>query len=419
MKKLFGRKTQSAPQQTCRSVLATRYQLTSTNFSATSVAVVRQLQNAGYQAYIVGGGVRDLLMQQTPKDFDVATNAKPEQIKRLFRRCFLIGRRFRLAHVHIKNEIVEVATFRAEQPKQSKAHGKIRGGMIIRDNTYGTLQEDALRRDFTINALYYDPTSNSIIDFTSGLVDLEKRQLRIIGKAKQRYQEDPVRILRAIRLANKLGLQIEASTADPLAKLAPLLANVPAARLAEEIPKLFWQDQAWQCLQTLDDYRLFVQLFPTTYSSFNNNKTFYNFIKLIIHQAKPHLKTNKTHHINLLFAAFLWQPLQNQLQQNPVTKADFDKACADVLRIQSKQVLITRKQSEKIRAIWQLQHRLEFRRPHYIYQTLKHADFHSAYHFLSLRAKAGEPLQAITRWWDNFIVSNKAQRAAMMANLKQ
>lgn len=204
----------------------------------------------------------------------------------------------------MRNEIVEVATFRAEHSKDSKIHGQTRGGMIIRDNTYGTLVDDAVRRDFTINALYYDPATNTILDFTGGLADLELRQLRIIGDAKQRYREDPVRILRAIRLANKLTLTIEEKTAVPLSKLAPLLRNIPAARLAEEMPKVFFSGCAWQCLQSLVHYQLFAQLFPATNISFNTNAQFYTLIKLTLERSQQRLQEGKTTHLSFLLAVF-------------------------------------------------------------------------------------------------------------------
>lgn len=418
---MFSRTTQAALLPTKKQVSAATYQLSSTDFSSAAVEVVSQLQQSGYQAYIVGGGVRDLLLNKKPKDFDVATSAKPEEVKRLFRRCFLVGRRFRLAHVHLRNEVVEVATFRAEYAKDTKAHKKTAGGMITRDNIYGTLQEDALRRDFTINALYYDPTENTIIDYTGGLIDLEQKQLRVIGEAKQRYREDPVRILRAIRLANKLDLSIETETAAPLAKLAPLLSNIPAARLAEEIPKIFLNGQAWRCLQTLDHYHLFAQLFPTTSASFKVDKMFATFIELILADSDQRLAEHKTLNFSFLLAAFLWQPLQNQLdyykQENTAPVVAFDKACRQVLQAQSQQVLITRKHGEVIREIWRLQRLLESRRPRYIEQILTQVEFRLAYDFLILREQAGEPLQRIVRWWTDFIAADAAQQATLLGSL--
>lgn len=364
--------------------------------------VVEQLQEAGYEAYIVGGGIRDLLLNALPKDFDVATSAKPEEVKRLFRRCFLIGRRFRLAHVHLKGEMVEVATFRAEHHKGSK-HGHKRGGLIIRDNIYGTLEEDAVRRDFTLNALYYDPVQNTILDHMHALQDIQTKTLRMIGDPKKRYQEDPVRMLRAIRLACKLNLLIETKTLAPLAELALLLQSVSPARLVEEVSKLFLSEYGVLCFEKLRELGLFSPLFPQTEAILKEDLLFKNFIVLTLEDTAFRLKQGEKASFNFILAALLWQPFKIKFEsasEKRFSSVVFDYVCQDFFKEQSSLVLITRKNSEMIQAIWKLQWLLEARRPRSIRTVLRSAYFSAADDFLKLRHAAGEPLAKVIAWWD-------------------
>ena len=226
-------------------------------------AVLQRLIEAGYSAFLVGGGVRDLLLGLHPKDFDIATNAKPEEIKSLFRNCILIGRRFRLAHVRFGHDIIEVATFRADHSKAEGTEAVSRDGLILRDNVYGTLEEDVIRRDFTINALYYNITDACVIDQCGGLKDLKKKQLKIIGDPEKRYQEDPVRFLRAVRLCAKLNFNLEKKTEAPLYKMGYLLRQSAPARLFDEMTKLFLKGHSEKTFELLMHYDLFKELFPS------------------------------------------------------------------------------------------------------------------------------------------------------------
>jgi poly(A) polymerase len=422
IKKLFGKQT-NTPTLEFNKISASHYKLTSDDFSPAAVEVVLQLQSAGFQAFIVGGGVRDLLLGFKPKDFDVATNAKPEEVKKLFRQCYLVGRRFRLAHVRMRNEIVEVATFRAEHHKGPKQHGQTRGGMIVRDNIYGNLEDDAVRRDFTINSLYYDPTTNTILDYTGGLTDLEHKELRIIGEAKQRYREDPVRILRAIRLANKLELTIEAQTAAPIAKMANLLSSIPPARLTEETQKLFLAQKAWSCLETLERYSLFQPLFPLTAQCIHTSAQFKHFLKLILENSERRLMEGKTVNYSFLMAAFLWEPVLKKSEHYREKKMSpsiaFDQAAYQVLKDQSKHVLIIRRHAEMVRDIWRLQYALENRRPRLVRHALGHPALRAAYDFLLLRTEAGEPFKKASAWWTEFMTATRAKQDTMLAELEK
>ena len=231
-----------------------------------ALSVLYRLKNAGYGAYLVGGGVRDLSLGREPKDFDVATDATPDEVKALFRNCRLIGRRFRLAHVHWGPEIIEVATFRAMTPDADSGDKDhvVEDGLVLRDNVYGTIEEDALRRDFTINALYYNIADFSVVDYAGGMADLQAGRLRLIGDPAVRYREDPVRMLRAVRFAAKLGFTIDSATAAPIPRMADLLDDIPPARLFDEVLKLFMAGQGVETFEALRHHGLFRYLFPAS-----------------------------------------------------------------------------------------------------------------------------------------------------------
>ena len=245
------------------------------DISDNALKVLYRLKDAGYQGFLVGGGVRDILLGKQPKDFDIATDAHPEQVHKLFRNSILIGRRFRLVHVRFGREVIEVATFRAShlssensnQAKQSES------GMLLRDNVYGTVDDDAMRRDFTINAMYYNINGFTIHDFAGGIDDIEKRSIRMIGDPQARYREDPVRMLRAIRFAAKLDFEIESATAEPMHTLGHLLEPIPAARMFEEVLKLLLSGNGEQTYYLLRDYDLFKCLFPATDAAIENDET--------------------------------------------------------------------------------------------------------------------------------------------------
>ncbi len=403
--------------------------------------VISTLQKAGFQAYIVGGSVRDLLLGHHPKDFDVATDALPEEVKSLFKRCFLIGRRFRLAHVHINHHVIEVATFRGNtppeepetneqgeklNPKDQAHHTHQTTGLVLRDNVYGSFAEDAWRRDFSVNALYYDPKSGDVIDFTDGYADLKKHHLRIIGNAQQRYREDPVRMLRAIRFMGKLNFELDKESAATIKELAHLLAHIPSARLFDEFNKLFMYGHALLNYELLNEYSLFSVLMPQTMHALNDehidNESMQNLIKNSLRNTDQRIKQNKPVTPAFLFAAFLWPVYtlsvynyQKHHHQSPYFASI--SAANEVLGHQAQQVSLPKRLSVFIREMWQLQPRLVYLRKRHIGRTLRHPRFRAAYDFLHLRVEAGEPYEAIAKWWTAVQAANDEKRAELFAHL--
>lgn len=369
---------------------------------------MQKLQEGKFDAYLVGGCVRDLLLGKSPKDFDVATNAKPEQIKSLFRNCILIGRRFRLAHIRFGREIIEVATFRSSKTSRFKKqkHTAVHG-MLLRDNVYGTLEEDAWRRDFTINALYYNQANAKVIDYCGGLQDIQHKILRIIGDPAVRFTEDPVRLLRTIRFAGKLELQIAPETEALIMPSAPLLKHVPAARLFEEVLKLFHHGKALKTFQLLQHYHLFEQLFPQTADCLTSgNANTLSLIELACENTDARINTGKTVSPAFLFACFLWYALETRIshytQEGLLLVTARDKAAADVISRQIKFTSIPRRYTQVIREIWVLQPRLKLRKPKLIWQIFQHPRFRAAYDFLLLRTESGELSSEAVDWWTKF-----------------
>jgi len=379
------------------------------DISQSALRVLYRLLDAGFESYLVGGGVRDLLLGLHPKDFDVATAARPEEVKALFRNSRLIGRRFRLAHVRFGREIVEVATFRAMHSAGADEEGRSEGrldenGRIVRDNVYGTLEEDAWRRDFTVNCLYYDVRSFSLIDFTGGMRDLEARRLRLIGDPENRYREDPVRILRAIRLAAKLDFLVEPETEAPIARLADLLADIPPARLFEETLKLFLAGHAEQSFRLLERYDVFRQLFPQTARCFDDERC-HRFVLQALHNTDARLREGKPVTPGFLFAALLWAPMRRlatELEASGLSPLEaMDAAGAEATVRQARRVAFPRRFSLMARDIWRMQPRLEQpRRGRRVLELVEHPRFRAAYDFLALRCEAGEEsLQPVVEWW--------------------
>ncbi len=375
--------------------------------SENALKVLYRLKNAGYQAYLVGGGVRDILLGLKPKDFDVATDAHPEQIRELFRNCRLIGRRFRLAHVHFGREIIEVSTFRASHTDAIDGEGHEEDGRIIRDNVYGKLDDDVWRRDFTVNALYYNIEDYSIVDYVGGLEDIKNRQLRLIGIPEDRYQEDPVRMLRAIRFAIKLGFSIHPVSEQPIRKLAPLLEGIPEARLFEEFLKLFMGGQSEKTYQQLREYGLFAMLFPQTEKFLNRGDEFIH--KLLIsafRNTDTRLAEDKPVTPAFLLAALLWIPvrdLANDHEGNGLSEMDAIHLASDaVISHQISSTSMPRRFTHMARDMWALQVRLKNIRGKRPLKLLAHQRFRAAYDFLLLRAEAGEDVQELASWWTTF-----------------
>lgn len=377
------------------------------DISENALKVLYRLKNSGYQAYLVGGGVRDILLGLKPKDFDVATDAHPEQVRELFRNCRLIGRRFRLAHVHFGREIIEVSTFRASHTDAIDGEGHEEDGRIIRDNVYGKLDDDVWRRDFTVNALYYNIEDYSIVDYVGGLEDIKNRQLRLIGIPEDRYQEDPVRMLRAIRFSIKLGFSIHPVSEQPIRKLAPLLEEIPEARLFEEFLKLFMSGQSEKTYQQLREYGLFAMLFPQTEKFLNRDDQFiHKLLTSAFRNTDTRLAEDKPVTPAFLLAALLWIPvrdLANDHEANGLSETDAIHLASDaVISHQISSTSMPRRFTHMARDMWSLQVRLKNIRGKRPLKLLAHQRFRAAYDFLLLRAEAGEDVQELANWWTEF-----------------
>ncbi|WP_260294720.1 polynucleotide adenylyltransferase PcnB [Sedimenticola hydrogenitrophicus] len=390
------------------------------NISEHATKVLYRLKAAGFQSYLVGGGVRDLLLGREPKDFDVATDATPEQVKEVFRNCRLIGRRFRLAHVHFGREIIEVATFRSMQDAAEPGDRETENGMLVRDNIYGTIEEDAVRRDFTINALYYNIEDFSVVDYAGGIEDLRAGVLRLLGDPETRYREDPVRMLRAVRFAAKLGFIINPACERPLLELGSLLQSVPAARLFEEVLKLFMAGVALHSFEKLRHYGLFGELFPETEEclAHEDHEFPITFVTRGMQNTDSRIREGKPVTPAFLFAVLLWEPvrqLAEHLQEaGEAPLPAIQQAGNDVLMTQLERVSIPKRFSIPMREIWNLQHRFEQRagkRPH---RLLTHPRFRAAYDFLLLRAEAGEVDQELADWWTAFQEQDGEERNQMV-----
>ena len=383
-----------------------------------ALKVLQRLNAAGYQAFLVGGGVRDLILNQTPKDFDVATNATPEQIKTLFKNCRLIGRRFRLAHVFFnRHTIIEVATFRSSPSKQPLK----KDTLIWHDNQYGTLEEDAHRRDFTVNALYYNPIDASITDFQTGWTDLDAKQIRIIGDPQRRYEEDPVRMLRAIRFAAKLNFSIESDTAAPILPLSQKLLEVPAARLFEEYLKLFQNGHAQRSLALLRQYQIFSILFPAVNSALDNEPKTYLFILNCLMNTDQRVQSGQSTAAAFLLAAFYWQPVSKKakfyLKESSYLDA-WARAAQTIFSEQNKIMRIPKRIIFTIREIWAIQKRLEKPRPTKLEATLMMPRFRAAYNFLMLRSASGDVDPKLAAWWKNFQKASLEERKKIRNNFR-
>ncbi len=378
------------------------------NIDDYALKVLYRLHKAGYRAMLVGGGVRDLLLGHAPKDFDVATDAHPEEVKKLFSNSRLIGRRFRLAHVFFGREIIEVATFRASQDEIDEIDEPDRehndSGRILRDNVYGQIEDDVWRRDFTVNALYYDIDDFSIIDYTSGMEDVKNRVLRLIGDPETRYREDPVRMLRAIRFAAKLGFSIHPDTEKPIYELGHLLGDIPPARLFDEVLKLFHSGKANESLRLLRQYDLLQYLFKQTDQQLKQgDEGFAHFIELCLQSTDERINQDKPVTPAFLFAAMLWQPVSQLADElvaagEPVSIA-MQNASSAVLSKQIRTISIPKRFSMVARDIWHLQHRFKNRHGRRAQALLGHKKFRAAYDFMCIRSQAGEITDDSCDWW--------------------
>lgn len=397
------------------------------NISENALKVLYRLKNAGYQGFLVGGGVRDLLLGREPKDFDIATNASPDEVRSLFRNCRLIGRRFRLAHIMFGREIIEVATFRAQANDDSaEDSGGIEieeSGRLLRDNVFGTLEEDAWRRDFTINALYYNIEDFSVADYTGGMADIEAGLLRIIGEPEQRFREDPVRMLRAVRFAAKIGFRIDEASEAKIFELGHLLDNIPPARLFDEVLKLFFGGCALQTFELLRHYNLFQYLFPQTEDELAEEENHFPHTMMMraLQNTDDRIALGKPVTPAFLYATLLWEPVRQEwlLRQDdgvPEQPA-LTQAAQEVVTLQLECTSLPRRFSTPMREIWAMQPRLSKRSGKRAYRLLEHPRFRAAYDFLLLRAEAGEERQDLADWWTEFQEVDDEQRKGMVRKL--
>ncbi|MES0328050.1 MAG: polynucleotide adenylyltransferase PcnB, partial [Gammaproteobacteria bacterium] len=375
------------------------------NIDESALKVLYRLNKAGYEAYLVGGAVRDLLLGHHPKDFDVATDATPEQVKELFRNCRLIGRRFRLAHIHFGRHIIEVATFRGHHGESQSGH-QDDSGRILRDNVYGDLEQDVWRRDFTVNALYYNVADFSVVDFVGGYEDVMEGRLRLIGDPDDRYREDPVRMIRVIRFAAKLGFSIDESCQDFIRDQGVILRDVPAARLYEEVLKLFHSGHAIESFRGLREYYLLEHLFPEAAEALDGNETALKFLQLAMQSTDERIHQNKPVTPAFLFAALLWAPLQvrteKRLAKGEPHALALQKSASAMVGEQVRFVSIPKRFTTVMRDIWALQSRFSYRTGKRATAVFEHPKFRAGYDFLCLRAQAGEISDTDCRWWTEF-----------------
>ena len=393
------------------------------HISSAALRIIKQLEESGFQAFLVGGGVRDLLLGSHPKDFDVATSATPEEVRRIFRGARIIGRRFQIVHVRIGREVIEVTTFRGHHQEDNQKAQKNEDGMLLRDNVYGTLETDAVRRDFTVNALYYTAKDFSVYDYCGGMQDIKTRTLRIIGDAETRYKEDPVRMLRAVRFAAKLGFSIAPTTAKPIAELAPLLANISEARLFEEVLKLFLNGSATATLGLLKEYGLLKELFPGVDAALDSGDAFsVNLIERAVVNTDKRIRADKSVNPAFLYAALLWPALktaQAELAKHMPPHAAYGQAAQGVISQQLTRTSIPKRFLIPMREIWDLQDRLPSRLGMRALRTLDHPRFRAAYDFLLMREEAGEDTNGLGQWWTEFQQANEERREQMISDLSR
>ena len=374
------------------------------------------LHRRGYKAYIVGGAVRDLLLGVSPKDFDVATDATPEEVKRAQRRAVIIGRRFRLVHVMFGTEVIECSTFRALEGAGVR---KDAAGRVVSDNVFGEMWEDAARRDFTINALYYDPATEELFDYHQGFEDIEARRLRMIGVPEERYREDPVRMMRAVRIAAKLGFRIERATERPIPKMGKLLMNVPSARLVDELLKLFTCGHAVACLKKLREEGLDKAILPVL-SVVLSEPDGEKFLMLALERTDERIAVGKKISPSFLFGTLLWPQVVKRWRHNEENRgmgrmAALHAASTEVLDTQTQQLSIQRRFQNDMHDLWMLQGKLERRTGKSAYAVIHHPRYRAAYDFMLLRSMTGHvPVEQVT-WWERFAEGDDESRAVLVA----
>ncbi len=392
------------------------------NIDKHALKVLYRLHKSGYQACLVGGAVRDLLLGLTPKDFDVATDATPDEVNRLFRNCRLIGRRFRLAHVHFGRQIIEVATYRANHDlTQSGIQDE--SGRIVRDNVFGELSDDVWRRDFTANALYYDISNFSVIDYVGGFKDIKNQRLHMIGDAETRYREDPVRMLRALRFSAKLDFEIDAASKTPIYELGHLLQDIPAARLYEEVLKLFHSGHAVRSFELLQEFDVLQYLFPEAAKSIAVDDSVKEMLLIAMQSTDDRIHNDMRVTPAFLLAALLWHPVNSRtleiVDKGMPYSVAIQKVATKILSQQSASVSIPKRFTSTMRDIWGLQTRFHYRAGKRALSVLEHEKFRAGYDFLCIRARAekSSDLEQDCQWWTDIQKqSPDQQRNALFSN---
>jgi poly(A) polymerase len=393
------------------------HQINQTLLSNAAIKTTEGLQKAGFEAYVVGGAVRDLLLNRIPKDFDVATNATPEEVNRIFRRSRIIGRRFRLVHVMFGDETIEVSTFRGSHLAQTDDAKVADSGRIIRDNVFGSIVDDAARRDFTANALYYDPATQEVLDFHNGFADISAGILRMIGQPETRYAEDPVRMLRAVRLSAKLGLKIDTATERPIAKMADLLQDVPPSRLFDEMLKLFLSGHAIESVSALRAQHLHHGLLPML-DVVLEQPMGERFVMLALKNTDDRIMSGKSANPSFLFATLLWHEM---LAAWEIYKRDgqhvipaLHMAMNEVIATQAEKLAIHNRYTATMKEIWGMQPRFEQRAGKRPFGLLTHPRYRAGYDFLLLRCESGELPMELAEWWTAFASAEGEARTAML-----
>ncbi|MCX7095472.1 MAG: polynucleotide adenylyltransferase PcnB [Methylobacter sp.] len=387
--------------------------------SENALKVLYRLQSEGFDAYLVGGCVRDLLLGREPKDFDVVTNADPDQVRKVFRNCRLIGRRFRLAHVHFGKEIIEVATFRGAGEEQNDKQLLNKEGRLLRDNVYGTIEEDVWRRDFTVNALYYNIKDFSVVDYVGGMADHKTGTLRLIGDPEMRFREDPVRMLRAVRFAVKLGFKLDPDCERSIHIDAELLASIPSARLYDETLKLFLSGYALQTFEMLRHYGLFQVLFPSTEDSLAVEESGFPRLLLIkaLENSDNRIAEGKTVTAYFLLAAFLWEPVrilaQEKMARGEIEVIAYQDAASEIIGRQIKSTALPRHISMAMREVWSMQPKFNARIGSKPSRLIGHPRFRAGYDFLLLRAQTGGADPELAEWWAKYQNANENEQRKM------
>ncbi len=423
LRRIFSSDTDTPPsRKKFRVITFAEHNVSRNHISRGSLQVTQTLQQAGFSAYVVGGAVRDLLLGLKPKDYDIATNATPEEVRRLFRRSRIIGRRFRLVHVISHNETVEVSTFRGNT-SHDLAQPHLAGtqtdadGRLLHDNIFGSQEEDVMRRDFTINALFYNPETEEIIDYLNGFEDVKSKRLSVIGNPEQRFREDPVRMLRAVRLAAKLSIQIDDRTAAPIGDLAPLLRNVPPARLFDEMLKLLFSGHALTGALDLRIRGLHHGLLPML-DVVLEQPLGEHFITLTLQNTDERVQQNQPVSVGFLFATLLWHEVlatwQVKTHTGEASILAFHQTMAEVLSTQRARLAIPRRHDGMICAIWSMQSKFHARAGRKPFRLLEQPYFRAAYDFMLLRCKSGEIEPEIAQWWHTFKDADHATREGML-----